>query len=63
MTTLDPDAVQVLAQVFHRVQCLPGGGLYASYSEAHRNADRRAARELLASCAEAGYALIPKEGS
>jgi hypothetical protein len=61
VTTLDPDAVQVLAQVVHRVWCLPGSSPCARFNEAHRNADRRTARELLAGCAEAGYALTSKE--
>ena len=61
MTTLDPDAVQVLAQVVHRVWCLPGSNPYARYSQRHRDTDARMAGLVIAGMAEAGYAVTSKE--
>jgi hypothetical protein len=62
VTSPDPDAVQVLAQVVHRVWCLPGSALSARYSQRHRDIDTRLAGQVITGMAEAGYAVTTKEG-
>ena len=61
MTTPDPDAVQALAQVVHRVLCLPGSTPYARYSQRHRDTDARLAGLVLAGMGEAGFSFASKE--
>ena len=61
MTTVDPDAVEVLAQVVHRVWCLPGSNPYARYSQRHRDIDARMAGLVMTGMGEAGYLFTSKE--
>lgn len=57
MTDFD-DAVQVLAEAMHKVQCLPGSNPYHRYSDGHRKPELRRAALILAELAEAGRRLV-----
>jgi hypothetical protein len=62
VTDLDPDAVQVLAAVLHRDECLPGARPNHRWSVSDQRAHERKAERLLTGCAEAGKHLTSKEG-
>jgi hypothetical protein len=57
------DAVQVLAEAMHRVQCLPGSNPYHRFSDGHRGPEQRRAALILAELAKAGRRLVPVEES
>jgi hypothetical protein len=59
--TVSEDAVRVLAEAMHQVQCLPGSNPYHRFSDGHRGPEERRAALILAELAKGGFALARKE--
>lgn len=55
--TVPDNAVQVLAEAMHRVQCLPGSNPYHRFSAGHRGPEERRAALILAELAKDGLCL------
>lgn len=55
------DAVRVLAEAMHTVQCLPGANPYHRYSDGHREPELRRAALILAAVKSDGYVVVRRE--